>query len=264
MSFYTLHQDRNGRFLVKRTCTYGLRFILHSSTDEVVRLVSSYKIFKHFIVPSFKQHIINFSRLEEETKWILQCFFEKLSFKDHAFNRNKSLAFAVGSFLASSNDQSEEDNVKVYVLLRSNKDRYWLIKVLAILDPDCEGRRYNYPRCYFAVAVISQLMIFICRSTRCECSAHIDKYYVSHLRHNQEVTYFMHSLKLKEGSDIDVVLPPYMAYDKRYIGRRNEDKPLSLYYLCLSKLLTFHCGCIQTQPSCRRYERDMKRKHQEE
>ena len=263
MSFYTLHQDRNGRFSVKRTRTHGLRFILHSSTDEVVRLVSSYKIFKHFIVPSFKQHIINFSRRQDKKKWILQCFFEKLSFKDHAFNRNKSRAFAVGSFLAPSNDQSEEGgNVKVYVLLRSKKDRYWLIQVLAILDPDCEERRYTYPRCYFAVAVINQLMIFICRSTWCECSTHIDKYYISH-HHNQEVTYFIHSLKLKEGSNIDVVLPRYMTYDKRYIEKRNEDEPLSLYYLCLSKLLTFYCGCIQTQLSYHRYERDMKRKYQE-
>ena len=62
---------------------------------------------------------------------------------------------------------------------------------------------------------------------------------------------------LKDGSDIDAVLPRYMTYDKRYIIRRNDDNPLSLYYLCLSKLLTFHCGCIQTQLSYRRYEREL-------
>ena len=214
-------------------------------------------------MPSFKQYIIDFSRLKEEKKWILQCFFQKVSFKDHAFNRNKSHAFAVGTFPVSSNDQYEEGNIKVYVLLRSSKDRCWLIQVLARLDPHCVERRYNYPRRYFAVAVISQLMIFICQSTWCECSAHIDRYYILHLHHNQEITYFIHSTQLKNGSDVDVVVPRYMAYDKRYIGRMNEDKPLSLYYLCLSKLLTFHCGCIQTQLSYRRYERYIKRKYQE-
>ena len=32
----------------------------------------------------------------------------------------------------------------------------------------------------------------------------------------------------------------------------NEEKTLPLYYLCLSKLLTFYCGYIQTQRSYRK------------
>ena len=75
MSLFTLHEDQNRQFSVKRTRTDdGLRLRLHSSTDEVVKLVS-YKVFKHFIVPSFKQYIIDFSKLEEYKKLILQCFF---------------------------------------------------------------------------------------------------------------------------------------------------------------------------------------------
>ena len=117
MSFYTLHQDKNDRFSVKRTRTYGLRFVLYASTDEVVKL-ASYKTFKHFTVPSFKKHIINFAGLEGEKKWILENFFLDISFKDHAFNRNKSRAFVVGEFPSSES----EDVLKVYILLRSDKD----------------------------------------------------------------------------------------------------------------------------------------------
>ena len=94
-------------------------------------------------------------------------------------------------------------------------------------------------------------MIFICQSTWCECSAHIDRYHISHLHHNQEITYFIHSTQIENGS-IDVVIPRYLTYDKRYVQRMNEEKPLPLYYLCLSKLLTFYCGCIQTQLSYRK------------
>ena len=134
---------------------------------------------------------------------------------------------------------------------------YYFIRILTDLDIYCVGGSYRYPSDYFAVAVINRLMIFVCRSMWCECSVHIDWYYVRYLLHgNQEITYFIHRKKLENGS-IDVVIPRYLTYDKRYIGRMSEDKPLSLYYLCLSKLLTFYCGCIQTQLSYRRYEREL-------
>ena len=154
MSVYSLH-EKNGRLVVKRPRTY-------ESTDEIVRLVS-YKAFKHFKVPSFKKHIINFAGLEGEKKRLLENFFLDISFKDHAFNRNKSRAFVVGEFPSSES----EDVLKVYILLRSDKDRYCLIRIPADLDPYCVGRRYSYPSDYFAVAVINRLMIFVCRSLWC-------------------------------------------------------------------------------------------------
>ena len=68
MSFYTLH-EKDGRLMVKRTQTNGLRFVLHAHTDKVVNLIS-YKASKHFKVPSFKKHVINFAGLQGEKKWI--------------------------------------------------------------------------------------------------------------------------------------------------------------------------------------------------
>ena len=96
MSVYSLCEN-NGRLVVKRTRTDGLRFVLYASTDEIFKLVS-YRAFKHFKVPSFKKHIINFAELEGEKKGILEKFFLDISFKDHAFNRNKSRAFVAGEF----------------------------------------------------------------------------------------------------------------------------------------------------------------------
>ena len=130
--------------------------------------------------------------------------------------------------------------------MRSEKDQYCVIRILINLDLYCVRRSDKYPSDYFAVAIINRLMIFVCRSMWCECSVHIDWYHG-----NQEIMYFIHRKKLENGS-IDVVIPRYLTYNKRYIQRMNEEKPLPLYYLCLSKLLTFYCGCIQTQLSYRK------------
>ena len=56
---------------------------------------------------------------------------------------------------------------------------------------------------------------------------------------------------------IDVVIPRYMTYEKRYVQTMIEDKPLPLYYLFLSKLLTVYCGCIQTQKEDYYYRKEL-------
>ena len=127
MSVYSPH-EKNGRFVVKRPRTY-------ESTDEIVKLVS-YRAFKHFKVLSFKKHIINFAGLEGEKKRLLENFFLDISFKDHAFNRNKSRAFVVREFPSLES----EDVLKVYILMRAEKDRYYVIQILTNLDLYCVGR----------------------------------------------------------------------------------------------------------------------------
>ena len=72
----------------------------------------------------------------------------------------------------------------------------------------------------------------------------------------QEISYFIHSRKI--GNEmVDVVIPRYMTYVRRYVQTMIEDKPLPLYYLCLSKLLTVYCGCIQTQKSYCYYRKEL-------
>ena len=246
MSFYTLHEE-GGQLVIKRERTDGLRFLLHAHTDRLVDL-APYKAFKHFKVPSFKQHVINFAGLEGVKKSILVNFFLNISFRGHAFNRNKSCAFVVGLFPSLET----KDVLKVYVILRTNKDRHHFMRILLDLDPCCIERRYSYPGYYFAIGIINRLVIFVCLSMWCECATHIDWYYIRQLREKtQEITYFIHSRKI--GNElVDVVIPRYMTYDKRYVQRMSEDKPLPLYYLCLSRLLTLYCGCIQTQRSYRK------------
>ena len=95
-------------------------------------------------------------------------------------------------------------------------------------------------------------LIYLCLSWWCECVTDIDWYYIRYMRQGiQEITYFIHSRKIGNGM-VDVVIPRYMTYDKRYVQSMSEDKPLPLYYLCLSRLLTLYCGCIQTQRSYRK------------
>ena len=237
MSVYSLCEN-NGRLAVKRTRTDGLRFVLYASTDEIFKMVS-YRAFKHFKVPSFKKHIINFAELKGEKKGILKKFFLDISFKDHAFNRNKSRAFVVGEFPSLES----EDVLKVYILLRTDKNRYYFIRILTALDIYCVGRSYRYPSDYFAVAVINRLMIFVCRSMWCECSVHIDWYHG-----NQEITYFIHRKKLENGS-IDVVIPRYLTRNKRYVSSSIWKPGNYVFYLsgCIHL-----CECIQTQLSYRK------------
>ena len=251
MSFYTTYQ-KDGRLMLKRTRTNGLRFVLHEHTDKVVNLVS-YRGFKHFKVPSFKKHVLNFAELKGEKKLILEKFFLKISFREHAFNRNKSRAFVAGTFPSLESD----DVLKVYIILRANKDRRHFIPILEKLDPSCIDRRRTYRGYYFAVGVINRLVIFVCRSLWCECATHIDRFYLRDMKQRiQEISYFIHSRKI--GNEmIDVVIPRYMTYVKRWVQPMIEDKPLPLYYLCLSKLLRVYCGCIQTQKQDYYYQKEL-------
>ena len=157
-------------------------------------------------------------------------------------------AFVVGTFPSLESD----DALKVYCILRSNKDRNHFVRILLDLDPCCIDRRRTYRGYYYAVAVINRLVIYVCLSWWCECATDIDWYYIRYMRQGiQEITYFIHSRKIGNGM-VDVVIPRYMTYDKRYVQSMSEDKPLPLYYLCLSRLLTLYCGCIQTQRSYRK------------
>ena len=149
MSVYSLN-NKAGRLVVNPLLT-------HKCTVELVKLVS-YRAFKHFKVPSFKKHIINFAELDGEKKRILKQFFLNISFRDHASNRNKSRTFVLGEFPSLES----EDVLKVYIILRTDKDRYSFIQILIALDIYCFGRSYRYSSHYFAVAVINRLMIFVC------------------------------------------------------------------------------------------------------
>ena len=102
---------------------------------------------------------------------------------------------------------------------------------------------------------MNKLRIFFCPAKWCECNVHLDWYYLSDCSRNNRVTCFIHSLRLQD-SKIDVVIPRYMMLHDFYGIHSRKSELVSLYYLCLSKLLTVHCGCIQTQLMIERQDDD--------